>query len=133
MKKIRKGVFETNSSSSHSISIAGGKLKLDRLPVEDGICEIFEGKFGWGPERFDGSTDKASYCLTHAKSDEDKLAMLKKVIQSEMGVPVIFRKGDGYIDHQSYEACEEAFESEDKLKRFIFDERSSLDIDNDNH
>ena len=66
MKKIRFGVFETNSSSTHTITI-NGKLKKD-LPKS-----IFKGKsivirledceFGWGFDFFTDAHNKLKYAI----------------------------------------------------------------------
>ena len=38
MKTKRFDVFETNSSSTHSIVIKGGEFARDWFPIIDGIC-----------------------------------------------------------------------------------------------
>lgn len=148
MKNIRHSVFETNSSSSHSISISKDNKDnlLDTLPVNEGVCEIEVGEFGWGYDSYTDAASKASYALTHARDSHAdsarKLEMLKKVIQEQTGAKTVsFNMGkidrnyyiDGYIDNQSVDVCEEAFKSEKNLRNFIFNKRSTLIIDNDNH
>lgn len=140
---IRRGVFETNSSSSHSISISGGNYTPDTLMVANGVCRIYPGEFGWEEESYRDAATKASYCLTHAKQcgDERSLDMLRDVIARETGAAVEFCKADsdwhewGYIDHQSieYGVPQEAFASADALRDFIFNPASVLRTDNDNH
>ena len=56
MKIIRKNVFETNSSSTHSISIS--KLNDYILPKE---INFTFGEFGWEFSKYTSSFDKASY------------------------------------------------------------------------
>lgn len=135
MQKIRHSVFETNSSSTHSISInaLGTNNIINKLPVEDGVVKIYEGEFGWEQESYTDSAIKASYCFVYAKRDPQKLAMLSEVITNEMQAPVEFiATDDGYIDHQSWEICKEAFESKENLRNFIFNPNSVLTTDNDN-
>ena len=66
MIKIRRNVFETNSSSSHSIAYS----KKDRgwnynLPVdEDGVLTIPFGKFGWSANLLKTPIEKLSYYIT---------------------------------------------------------------------
>ena len=66
MIQIRKNVFETNSSSTHSLVIS----KKDReynyaLPIEDdGTLIIPFGEFGWGPEILAAPIEKLSYLIT---------------------------------------------------------------------
>lgn len=88
---IRHGVFETNSSSSHSVSIVGGDgakgyrnmyfcvgkedLK-DPLPLtvdpELNKVKVRLGEFGWGPEAYNSMYAKLSYLLTMiAMSDSE--------------------------------------------------------------
>lgn len=159
MKVTRHGVFETNSSSTHSIAIKGGKYVLDKIPVEDGVCRIYPGEYGWEEEEYYDAATKASYCLTHlwsAKEGQDgykvtpekfasREAMLRDVIQKATGAEKVeFIEGDdddyhkrGYIDHQSIEgdggAGEPAWASEESLRDFIFNDNSVLRTDNDNH
>lgn len=145
MKNIRKGVFETNSSSSHSICISNkGQLENGFYLNDEGKIEIHPGEFGWEIDSFRDCASKASYCLTRAKNDgengnNDKLTMLKNVIEDFTGKEVVFVESYGayykwgYIDHQSFDVCDEAFESEENLKNFIFNSKSILVTDNDNH
>lgn len=133
MKVTRHAVFETNSSSTHSISIAGDGECSDTLAVEGGICEVWEGEFGWEEETYNDAATKASYCLTFAKHNEHHLAMLRRVIQEHTGADEVRFMGDGYIDHQSSDVALEAFASDDTLAAFIFNPHSGLTTDNDNH
>lgn len=144
MKKIRKSVFETNSSSTHSISISdSGKINPNSLFVDNGICKIYTRDFGWEEKVYYDTPTKAAYCLTYIKNYNCKYIlkeMLIKVIKEVTGAnKVVFVKSNskynpwGYIDHQSLEVCEEVFNSEEDLKSFIFNENSFLKTDNDNH
>lgn len=67
MFKVRKGLFETNSSSTHSISIRG-KKKLDKsnLPIcsKNNKVEGKFGEFGWEIESYTSQETKLSYLLT---------------------------------------------------------------------
>lgn len=57
----RRFVFETNSSSSHSISIVSGDYIPDKIYVDEtGTCNIFPGEFGWEIEDFYDAASKAS-------------------------------------------------------------------------
>ena len=141
MIKSRIGVFETNSSSSHSISICHGQL-TDTLGVdENGVCEIYPGEFGREVVEYNDAAEKASYCLTYAKclgEDKDYPEMLAQVIKKHLGCKEVqlcaMQDGSwGYIDHQSFDVCAEAFESEESLIDFIFCQESELKTDNDNH
>ena len=63
MKNIRSNVFETNSSSSHSITISNSNIVLDTiLPDKDGIIYLNGGEFGWEYDRHYSALTKANYC-----------------------------------------------------------------------
>jgi hypothetical protein len=138
MKKVRGQVFETNSSSSHSIII---EMCYDTdildtiIPDKDGNITLTGGEFGWGPESYNDALTKANYCLVDQREDDEKIDMLKKVIKEQTGcneVLIDFNEWV-YIDHQSLETSEEAFQSEEHLRGFIFNPNSELVIDHDNH
>jgi len=151
---IRVGVFETNSSSTHSICISNSTHRgRDSLPVDaDGTCRVYPGEFGWEVEEFDDAPTKAAYCLTYLKHFREPPphyeGMLKKVIAEKTGAKlVVFVPGKteydgpdghpnedwGYIDHQSDGVCGPAWDTEDTLADFIFNRASILRTDNDNH
>lgn len=146
MRQIRHGVFETNSSSSHSISI-GTQPRTQTLRVVDGVVTIEDGEYGWGVDYYYDAYTKASYCLTHItnhldvdKPDEVAQAlkspqaeMLRRVIMDHTGAKEVkFQLMGGYIDHQSVGVANEAFENDDTLAQFIFARDSELVISNDN-
>lgn len=150
MQKIRRGVFETNSSSTHSLTVdstlSGDKKRLSRIEPDDGNCiGIYPGEFGWGPERHRNAATKASYAYTYAYRQNESeapvlMARLRSVLEKETGCKVSFRKlggywPDGYIDHQSLDpGClgEDIFKSDRALRDFIFNPSKVLVISNDN-
>lgn len=149
MKKIRTGVFETNSSSCHSLSIDDTDILLDYLiPNEYGEVTIEPGEFGWQWEKFNDAATKASYCLTGTQyvfHKDEKLALsnLREVIQEHTlcnQVNLIIPNDDyksksyGYIDHQSAEDGEmdDLLFDKTKLHNFIFNKKSWLFLGNDN-
>lgn len=138
--QTRKGVFETNSSSSHSVVIEDGIdfIVPENLEEEIKICG---GEYGWDEETFSSWRDKMSYAYTYAKNyglSED-LENLKEVIEEYTKKKVVFDKTgsqyytDGYIDHQSIEEAEKIFASKETIKKFIFASASYFMTDNDNH
>jgi hypothetical protein len=133
--RIRQGIFETNSSSSHSITIDMQGARTAKIPLAgDGKCHIYTGEFGWEVERYSDAPTKASYALTYARNNQELEQMLARVVGRVMGAEVILEiDTDGYIDHQSDDVCSAAFKSEDALEAFIFAPFSSLQTDNDNH
>ena len=139
MKQIRKSVFETNSSSVHTLSVESGNL-TSRIPTNTGVCTIYQGEFGWGVDSYTDAATKAAYCWTHvdkyANGDSGRLReMLEKVLLKHTKADRIEFASDpeAYIDHQSVGTCDKAFESEQTLENFIFNPQNVLFIDNDNH
>lgn len=141
MRKIRKNVFETNSSSSHSIVLGDSVLEFSKGDdITDFVIEPDE--FGWEYEEHYDLKTKASYVYTYALSNKSKCEevknRLKKVVEEKLGVNVVFTFlseeyfPKGYIDHQSHDVCEEVAFDEEKMKLFLFNENSVLTINNDN-
>lgn len=61
-RQIRRGVFETNSSSTHSVSIYNrGKLQYSDIPRESEI--ILDGSYSYGTDIFD-ELGKLNYVVT---------------------------------------------------------------------
>ncbi len=143
MKTIRNAMFETNSSSVHTITLGVGDYTPSRLPLDKhGTITIYPGEFSWGPSVFTDAATKASYALTYIKTvskSDSELKLLEQVIRSVTGKRVKFSAdGDddvwpwGYIDHQSVHTLKPIIQ-EKALQRFIFDPSSQLIIDNDNY
>ena len=59
--QIRQGVFETNSSSTHAISIIK-KSNITEYPDE---VRFDKGDFGWDFEIYFDTSDKASLYIQH--------------------------------------------------------------------
>lgn len=141
-KKIRRGFFETNSSSSHSITFAQDFVLDNSLGVDEGICTIYAGEFGWEVVDYYDARTKASYALTYAKvcGEIDLFIMLTEAIKEMTGCTYVEFKAIGhddwgYIDHQSIssQVPQGAFESKQSLINFIFNSETLLHTDNDNH
>lgn len=147
MKQVRTSAFETNSSSSHSITLSDDTEINDFLYVSpDGVCTIFTGEYGWEIREYTDAGTKASYIATYVKNygtDESKKKyeeMLFKVVKEVTGakeVEIVGEKDDfyefGHIDHESVYVPLDVLGNEETLKKFIFDKKSVLRTDNDNH
>ena len=131
--QIRYGVFETNSSSTHSISVATGAAVYETLPLsQDDYVVLKGGEFGWERADYNDALTKANYMAIYAMSwahkkprsegplteadhfyyKEEFTEILKGVIKRQTGCKdVIFAFGTdwndrnwSYIDHQSVES-----------------------------
>lgn len=131
MIQVRNGVFETNSSSTHSICIPKKTNRTDTY-VEFGI-----GEYGWENMRVD---DTPSYLYTAIlcayKYDEamEKIEKLKSILNNH-SIGYSFEKPkwddswgyryleNGYIDHdyETRDFIEAVLNNEDMLLRYLFD------------
>jgi hypothetical protein len=146
MKNIRNKVFETNSSSSHSISIYNATHGLyDTIaPDSHGVITLTGGEFGWEWEKYNDTLTKANYAAVYAAGDQAMTDMLVQVIKDHTGakeVQLIFSAeysggNYSYIDHQSARSeggdAGKAFDTPLTLKNFIFHPESWLFTGNDN-
>ena len=70
MKQIRRIVFETNSSSTHSVSISSknsqyyNSAALNAFIEEDNKVHVRFGEFGWEIESYNWAYDKLQYLVT---------------------------------------------------------------------
>ena len=128
---VRKGVFETNSSSTHSISLEQGN-EWDTIETDDdGIIRIYKKDFGWEWQTYDDARTKAEYCYT----DDVDQDLLQEVIQEFTGCEVEFYDDDEYyrmIDHQSSGTVRNKLKTKEELTNFIFNKASLLFTGNDN-
>lgn len=132
MKKkvlIRQKAFETNSSSSHSISVVDRPFVLDMPRLTEGEQILGEEEFGWGVDTHNDFWTKVQYCIVDGIDPE----LIRQVIENETGVIVDIQKGSGHIDHQSTGTAANELDGEpDKLRNFLFNKNSWLFISNDN-
>tara|TARA_R110000772_G_scaffold123662_2_gene230063 strand:+ start:7680 stop:8438 length:759 start_codon:yes stop_codon:yes gene_type:complete len=130
MKKVRKAIFETNSSSSHSIHIDSDVSLMDTslIPNEDGEISIIADEYGWEWAKLETAYEKACYCYT----DNGNTSMLEKVIKDQTGAKKINFGGEGYVDHNSGGNASDAFKDEETLRNLIFNTKSIIYTGNDN-
>lgn len=163
MKNIRKAVFETNSSSMHSLAI-DGKDEVNRPRQVRG----YFGEYGWGYETLTTCDERLSYVLTalaqlsdaneHKLETQearqrleafDRFQWLNEMVQDYTGTPIVmeYESGGwypfGHIDHQSFEGnfpdpladfySTEKTDFQTKMRDFIFNDKYTVIIDNDNH
>lgn len=138
-RQVRRGIFETNSSSTHAICIAKGEYRHNSFSHID--FEI--GEFGWENDEYDSLYNKASYLITAILSfDKDEanenLQKLKDILDSnniEYTLPELkvdsweyggktryYYDIDGYIDHsgETKDFVNDVLSDSDKLFRYLF-------------
>lgn len=146
MVKIRHGMFETNSSSTHTIIVTDNK-------TEPGLSVDFAiGEFGWEFGVLRTTGDKSSYLYTLACETlgrdvyQDLYEVLVKYgIQCSCSVPAKFVKSswsdgeyldNGYVDHAGADDSKEFVECmlnhEHALIKFLFSDESFVITGNDN-
>lgn len=157
-KAIRRSVFETNSSSVHSISVSNN-VKIGKYPEEsEDILIITPGEYGWEGDDVTGLVEKVRYLMTMILDyeyewdeknhtlipDNMKLDLLKSDVnwqrirdvvrehKHKELVPYIPEGRRFYVDHQSCMSLD-AFLGNTSLEEFLFDPAIVVEIDNDNH
>lgn len=143
MINIRKGLFETNSSSTHAICIGKDNHDLE-IPSE----LTFEvGEFGWENAIHDDVMTLASYLYTALTEWFDKKALTKHVnhiytLLGHNGCKATFIEPSvdewgftgGYIDHseQLGDFLDKVLSSDKALLRYLFSPNSFIVTGNDN-
>lgn len=152
MKQIRKSVFETNSSSTHSICIA----KDVELIIPKSIHFEF-GEFGWEYNTLRSISEKASYLYTglivqNRNQDTEQIfdTLRNKGIDVTAEKPLTeirsytnldgelveynYSENTGYVDH-SYKLTNflnAICQDENKLMNYLFSDLSFIITGNDN-
>ncbi len=140
MKKVRHSVFETNSSSSHSVSISidSEGILTSLAPNKKGVLTIPTNSYGWEWNSTNDTMEKLSYASVWAKDDPKLTEMLVETVKAHTGAKkVIFENvQDQYIDHQSAQSeggeGKEIFTSPTTLKHWLFSPACYLFTGNDN-
>jgi hypothetical protein len=151
MKVIRHEVFETNSSSMHSLSISAAR---DYTYPSGKTYVIIAEEYGWSGPTLREPEEKLSYLMALVASStginwaiEEKgvkfsikeflrLPEIKKIVNAvkDHGSDIIYKKsssGFGSVDHQS--VCNlDSFLNGIDLEEFIFNSKYEIVITNDN-
>ena len=132
--KKRSSVFETNSSSIHSLCIPNNMA----YQIPDYVDYRLE-QYGWGPDIVD---DTGSYLYTALMKlgDIDHICQLKDVLYRHGVKDVQLERADRHnwlefwVDHVEdlKPFIEEIFADEEKLLRFLFTPGAVVYITNDN-
>lgn len=154
MINVRRGTFETNSSSTHSICIC----KEDRgISIPERLeVNLKDYEFGWECDKYNITEEKLAYIMfgllsrsynegfvsacKEIKQLLDTIGQWVKSVHIE-GLEVVVYGGhsylsevEGYVDHANEmgELIEALLEDEDLLKRYLFSSDSVIFTGNDN-
>lgn len=163
MRQVRQCVFETNSSSTHSVTVRKKGLEPNYMKVHpDGYIHTELGEFGWEIETYDTQEDKLSYLVTmlaekcgcfgskfyrgevsleraisELMETKEFKRISKKIGEYADCAGVFIDPSEGYIDHQSHEeyATLREFLSDYRINiiEFVFGRGVAVHTDNDNH
>lgn len=143
-KTIRDGVFETNSSSTHSICIA----KNAELTIPESIHFGFN-RFGWEHDTLKSLDEKAQYLYTGliANDRNDDFIAIIDILKSK-NIDVTFEmaiysenesgrtyiENGGYVDHANEleTFLNDICSDENKLMQYLFSDLSFIITGNDN-
>lgn len=162
MKLIRNGVFETNSSSAHSLAYGTSKIirggswsvqsdetdlsnpmyRLNSVPDQYKGYTFYEwlGEYGWGRDELFTPQEKLSYLLTQIAETTKELhksteyAIIKEML-TKIGCTILPSEEDeeGYIDHQSHGVVDiSLFKTKEDLITYLFNDNIIVYIENDN-
>ena len=142
MKKIRKGMFETNSSSTHTIIVT------DRNCEPGNLVDFRIGEFGWSFECLDTIGEKASYlytlacdCLGRDVYQDLYEVLIKYGVECSCSLPARFVEhngytylDNGYVDHccEGKDFVDRMLSHEHILIRYLFSPDSFVITGNDN-
>lgn len=157
-RKVRRSVFETNSSSTHSFTYGGA---YNNLVVDDfdNCVHTSLDEFGWEIRTYYDSAKKLDYILLAAANftdhdfwynsenleeeiasfrETEEFQRIEEAVKNVMNCDGIYIEdyANGYIDHQSlgYSSFDEWLDDTgaDSVEDFIFG-NVILHTDNDNH
>ena len=144
MRQIRKNVFETNSSSVHTLQISKDVLEPSELKLnKDGNIEVEFGEFGKDYMIYSTQYEKLQYLVSfiaynYNYYDLDELyenydfSEVRDAICEYTGANDIVVVGEAqpYIDHQSADDCVIRL-YKDEIINFIFNKFITLKTDCD--
>lgn len=150
-KQVRKSIFETNSSSTHSIVVGNnGDDIYSGLPNE---LEFRGGEFGWEHELYTDTQSKANYLFTSLLYTDTPLEYVERIksILAKWNIETTFdeivqKKYDSgyvcyevpdkycYVDHgtENKDLVKALCEDEALLMNYLFSDGSYVETSNDN-
>lgn len=147
MIQIRKGVFETNSSSSHSIVITKENKPITEMVeykylTDEGKMHLWESELSFGRTPFAILSDwQDRLCYAIAAKHDSLMNEIEDLCYAHIAGFTGFKFdksnwGDGYeygyVDHQSYGLLDELLKKT-TLEDFIFNDKYIVIIDGDEY
>lgn len=148
MRVVRLGVFETNSSSTHSFTTGNKGYEYER-GIE--IKPDWDGEFGWNWEAWYTTEEKLAYicrCILDSDwmfkdTDEGIYTALRPLQErlENLGVHFEIPTAEyldnhwGYVDHGGdcyYSNIIDILKTDDSLLSFLFNPKNGIDGGNDN-
>lgn len=135
ISQIRKAIFETNSSSTHVLSITS--CAMDKMKIPKKLHINTDAGFGWEHSTHYYPNAKISYIyavICNCNNYEElyiRLEALLSVVDCKL---IKTGENDGYVDH-GYDAIEFVkmlLDNPDKLYAFLFNDESFIETGNDN-
>lgn len=153
--QIRGNVFETNSSSSHSLTVMGSEQEdfgFERDELRNGVIDLaWSDDFGWRWEKLDSTHAKIAYLLIQTDPEtfgddvkygdnivsslvekNEKARWLVNLIEEATGCTLNWEYQGQCIDHQSHGIADDMFFADDYAKSFLFCKDSYIQTGNDN-
>lgn len=127
-RRVRKSVFETNSSSVHTITISTSNAYLNVIAnLKDNVIGFCSGQFGWEHEEYDDTKTKASYLWTGVVTsnlyDKDQIEKIKDNIRSVLGAHDL----SAWFEDYKVETCSNGKQYTDFKNYSYIDHSSCLD------
>lgn len=154
--RVRNSVFETNSSSTHSVTVSQDEIvepALSKETLRTGVIEVRPHDFGWEWMRYFTPEEKIGYLLVQLcrnsslgkpdefgcyaavlKEENPQAKFLIETIEEETGctVRVHYPPNSAYIEGDSYGVGFEVLNSREDLARFVLSKASYVETGNDN-
>lgn len=144
MIRIRNSIFETNSSSVHTLSV----IRKPSFKLPNKKVFFNTGIFGWDSQCYEDTNNKAAYLYTAILMSDKREEYLQKLIDIltknliefefkpiEEGLTTLEMYNEGcYIEHYSYleNWLEVILENDILVLNFLFSKKSFVCTGNDN-